>query len=113
LEPEGVTEAERLWIIDSQTQLSQDTHFNEWRRQINLFNDEKGILRRGGRLSNTEFQYNTKHPIFLSKRHHLAVLIVRQAHEKVFHNGVKDTLRAKFWIVKGRSLVKVVVQNTL
>ena len=64
LEPEEVEEAERLWIIESQT---QDRHFNEWKNQFKLFNDEKGIMRCGGRLSNAEFQYGTKHPILLSK----------------------------------------------
>ena len=69
-----------------------------------LFLDHMGIWRCGGRLVNAELQYNTKHPIFISKHHHLAVLIVRCAHERVFHNGVKDTLtkvRAKYWIVQG------------
>ena len=44
----------------------------------------------------------------------MAVLITRQAHEKVLHNGVKDTLteiRTKYWVVKGRSLVKSIVQR--
>jgi len=103
-----------LWIIEFQRQFGQDRHFDEWKKQFGLFNDEKGIWRCGGRLSNIETPYDTKHPIFLSKQHHLAVLIVRRAHEKVCHNGVKDTLtevRAKYWIVKGRSLVKGVVQK--
>jgi len=108
---EEVSEAERLWIIESHRQFGQDRHFDEWRKQFGLFNDEKGIWRCGGRLRNVETQYDTKHPVFLSKRHHLAVLIVRRAHEKVRHNGVKDEVRAKYWIVKGRSLVKGVVQK--
>ena len=65
-----------------------------------------GVLRCCGRLGKSEFQYGTKHPTILSKQHHLALLIIRQAHEKVFNNGVKDTLtevRAKYWIVKGKS----------
>jgi len=114
LKPEEVAEAERLWLIEVQTQLSQDRHFNEWKKQFNLFNDEKGILRYGGRLSNAELQYGMKHPIFLSKQQHLALLIVRQAHDRVFHNGVRDTLtevRSKYWIVRVRSLVKNVVQK--
>jgi len=30
--------------------------------------------------------------MFLTKYHYLAILIVRDAHEKVKHNGVKETL---------------------
>ena len=39
---------------------------------------------------------------------------MRKAHERVFHNGVKDTLtevRSRFWILKGRALVKKVVHQ--
>lgn len=42
----------------------------------------------------------------------LTSLIVRSAHEQVQHSGVKETLteiRAKCWIVKGRSLVRSVI----
>ena len=114
LTPQEITEAERLWIIQSQSWLANDRHFDEWRRQFDLFHDEKGILRCGGRLTNSDLQYATNHPIFLSKQTNLAVLITRQAHEKVLHNGAKDTLteiRTKYWIVKGRSLVRSVVHQ--
>ena len=102
LELEEIGEAERQWIIQSQTLLTEEKSFFEWKKQFGLFLDQAGIWRCGGRLGNAELQYDTKHPVFLSKHHHLAVLIVRSAHEKVFHNGVKDTLtevRAKYWIV--------------
>ena len=39
---------------------------------------------------------------------------MRKAHERVFHNGVKETLtevRSRFWILKGRALVKKVVHQ--
>ena len=114
LEPEEIAEAEKLWILQSQTLLTKDKRFVEWKQQFGLFLDQMGIWRCGGRLVNAELQYNTKHPIFISKYHHLAVLIVRGAHERVFHNGVKDTLtevRAKYWIVQGRSLVKGIIQR--
>jgi len=114
LTPDEITDAERLWILEAQTQLTQERNFDEWKRQYNLFSDENGILRCGGRLGNSALLYNTKHPVLLSKQHHLAVLVVRQAHEKVFHNGVKDTLtevRANYWIVKGRSLVRSIIHH--
>ena len=100
--------------MQAQTLLAQETRFNEWKRQFGLFLDHKGVWRCGGRLDNADLQYATKHPIFLSKHHYLAVLTVRSAHEKVLHNGVKDTLtqiRAKYWIVQGRSLVKGIIQR--
>ena len=53
--------------------------------------------------------FETKHPVFLDSQHHLATLIVRDAHDKVQHNGVSETLaelRDNYWIVRGRSFVK-------
>ena len=52
------------------------------------------------------------HPILLDRTHHLAKLIVASAHLRVQHNRVKETLaevRGKFWILKGRSLVKQLI----
>ena len=52
--------------------------------------------------------------ILLPKKGHLAILVVRRAHERVLHNGVKDTLtevRSKFWLLKGRTLIKKVVHQ--
>ena len=57
---------------------------------------------------------DTKYPILLPRDHYLTKLIVLGAHEKVYHNKVKDTLnelRSKFWIVRGRQLVKKVIHR--
>ena len=38
--------------------------------------------------------------------------LIQDAHMRVFHNGVKETLtevRRKFWIVRGRSLTKAIL----
>ena len=113
LEPEEIAEAEKLWIIQSQTLLTEDKRFGDWKQQFGLFLDPAGIWRCEGRLDNTKLQYDAKHPVFLSKHHYLATLIVRYAHERVFHNGIRDTLtevRSKYWILQGRSLVKSIVQ---
>ena len=48
----------------------------------------------------------------LHRNHHLTTLVVRNAHERVQHNGAKETLtevRSKFWIVKGRSLIRSLI----
>ena len=36
--------------------------------------------------------YSVKHPILLPRAHPLTELIVREAHDRVFYNGVKETL---------------------
>lgn len=101
--------AELLWIRAAQVQLLQDPHFEKLKGQFGLFVDEEGVWRCGGRLSKAEIPYGVKHPILLPRQHHLTTLVVRRAHLRVLHNGVKETLtevRSKFWIVKGRAFVK-------
>jgi hypothetical protein len=39
-----------------------------------------------------DVSYSVKHPILLPRSYPLTELIVREAHEHVFHNGVKETL---------------------
>ena len=83
-----------------------------WQRQFQLFVDERGVLRCGGRLTNADLPYATKHPVFLPRKHPLTKLIVLESHARVGHNKERETLtdiRAKYWIVKGRSLVKLIV----
>lgn len=113
LEPhDELAEAERLWIIESQASLTQDKLFDTWRRQFNLFVDANNIWRCGGRLGNADLDYSTKFPVLLSRGHHLTTLIVKDAHSRVQHNGVKETLtevRSKYWIVKGRSLIRSII----
>lgn len=38
------------------------------------------------------FPSQSRHPILLHKGHHLTKLVVRKAHKRVLHNGVKETL---------------------
>ena len=108
---ELLARAETLWIKIAQKQLPRD---NNLQKQFDLFLDEDGIWRCGGRLSNADVPFHTKHPILLPRDHHLATLVVRRAHNRVLHNGVKDTLaevRARYWILKGRAFVKKVIHQ--
>ena len=112
LSPEELSEVERLWILHAQRQLGSEGSFSVWQRQFQLFMDERGVLRCGGRLTNADLLYATKHPVFLPRKHPLTKLIVLESHARVGHNKERETLtdiRAKYWIVKGRSLVKSIV----
>ena len=105
--------AEVLWIKAAQTELASDNNFEKLKKQFNLFED-RGVWRCGGRLAYADVPFQEKYPVLLPKNHHLATLVVRAAHERVFHNGVKDTLtevRSRFWILKGRALVKKIVHQ--
>lgn len=106
-------EAERLWIVESQSLLTQNKNFNTWKKQFNLFLDPSGVWRCGGRIAHADLPYSSKHPVLLSNNH---PLIVKDAHEKVQHNGVRETLtevRSKYWILKGRCLVKSILSHCI
>ena len=112
---DSLKEVEIQWIQASQKSLPNHTSFPQWWwRQFGLFHDENNLLRCGGRLQNTDLPHLTIHPILLDKTNHLTILFIRRAHERVKHSGVKATiteLRSKFWTVKGRSIVRQVLQK--
>ena len=53
--------AEQLWIIDCQRDLVNQTNFGDLRKQLQLFQDQQGVWRCGGRLKNAELPYDAKH----------------------------------------------------
>ena len=108
LSAEELSDAECRWIVDTQRNLERDKSFNSLKSQLNLFPDKDGLWRCGGRLANADLPYSTKYPFLLPQNHPLTPLTINDAHQRVLHNGVRETLteiRRKFWIVKGRSLV--------
>ena len=57
---------------------------------------------------------NAKTPIVIPKNSFIGDLIILDAHKKVLHQGVKDTLnevRSEYWIISGRSSVKKVIKR--
>ena len=105
---------EILWLHESQRSLVEEGKFEMWKKQFGLHVDENGLLRCKGRLGNADLPVPTRHPVLLCKKHPLTSLIVREAHERVMHNGVKETLTeicTKYWIVKGRQFVKRMIHN--
>ena len=112
LTPDELVEAERLWIIDTQTQLRTESYLKVWQKQFDLFFDDRGLIRCRGRLNNAILPYATKYPLFLPRGAHFTALVVRRAHCRVMHNGVKETLteiRMRYWIIKGRSIVRSII----
>ena len=110
LDANDVAASELYWVRTSQKSLVQDKKFDEdWKLQFGLFLDSAGVWRCRGRLENADLPACTKHPILLTGGHHFASLQVLDCHKRVMHSGVKETLtevRMRFWIVKGRSVVK-------
>ncbi|XP_066260795.1 uncharacterized protein [Euwallacea similis] len=76
---------------------------------LNLFLDSAGILRVGGRLTNSDFSYEQRHPIILAYKHRFTDLVIMDGHMKHLHAGVQNLLsiiRLQFWIVNGKNAIK-------
>ena len=65
-------------------------------------------------LLNSNLPSETIHPILLPRDHHITNLIIQDCHERVMHNGTKETLlqlRSRFWVIKGCQLVKKLIRK--
>jgi len=72
------------------------------------FIDSEGVIRVGGRLRHSLLTYDCRHPIFLSKRSHLALLLCRRWHRISCHAGPRveaAMVSQQFWIVAVRSVL--------
>ncbi|KAK3727758.1 hypothetical protein QZH41_005217 [Actinostola sp. cb2023] len=77
---------------------------------------EEGILRVGGRLVNAPVEETLKHPAILPSKHHVTNLIVSHYHKGNGHVGANQTLsaiRQKYWIIKGPSTVRRIMNTCL
>lgn len=80
------------------------------------FLDNKRIIRVGGRLRNSNLNYDSKHQILLPKEHFVSELIILESHIRNLHAGPSLTLatvRNKYWILSGRSLVRKVLHSCI
>ena len=92
-----------------QRELSKSSEFEQWKRQLGLSADERGIIRCRGRIDNANVPHTAKFPVLISSEHHITTLIIKECHNKVGHNGVKETLvqlRSRFWVIRGRQVVR-------
>ena len=74
-----------------------------------------GLLVVGGRLSRSDsVSEEMKHPVILPRRHHVTRLVIRDAHEKVGHEGRDHTfweVRKRYWIVGAGPEVRRVIRS--
>ena len=109
---EDLDQSRVLWIKHAQASLTSERNQEQMFRNLRVFKDEAGVFRCGGRMNKSSMPYESKFPILLPRDHQLTKLIIIDAHQKVYHNGVRETLteiRANYWITKGRQQVKRVI----
>ena len=74
----------------------------------------EGMLRIRGRLSDSDMEFETKHPIILPRQHWVTQLIIRDVHEGLGHAGrshVLSAMREKFWVIAGNAAVRSVITS--
>ena len=106
-------QARICWILHYQAELRKNEKYALWKQQLDLFEDDFGILRCGGRLSNSSLTASAHTPIILH-RSHLATLLIQDAHKRVMHNGVSETLaelRSAYWLPRGRQLIRKLIHH--
>lgn len=88
--------------------------YNGRLNNLNLFIDEDGLLRVGGRLHSSKLTFTQKHPILLPSRTTITDRIIREIHERCYHAGIQTTLytlRQKFWLLDGRNQVRKIIRT--
>lgn len=105
------------------TKLSQSESFSEYdilaKKQnlpkkskllkFNPFLDNDNLMRVGGRLSNSEFPYEKKHPIILQSTHRFTKLLFNLEHKRLLHAPPQlllATIKETYWPIGGRNLAK-------
>lgn len=78
------------------------------------FLDSDGLIRVGGRLDNSPYDYNVKHPILLCSKHHFTKILFEMLHKRLLHAGPQLLLanvRQTYWPLGGRNLSKSILKN--
>ena len=83
---------------------------------LNLFLDDKGMIRSRGRISKClYFKYNVHNPVLLPRESRFTQLFILDSHVKMQHLGIGTTLNyvreQGFWIPKGRMAIKSVLSS--
>lgn len=104
------TFAGEIHELKTKTKITSKSHI----LGLNPFLDDQGILRVGGRLQLSKFDYNKKHPILLSAKHTFTKLLFMHEHTRLMHAGpllLLSSIREHFWPLSGRNLAKKVVHE--
>ncbi|XP_066141168.1 uncharacterized protein [Euwallacea fornicatus] len=85
-------------------------------KSLSPFLAQDGMIRLGGRLSNSNYTYNVKHPIVLPAKHPLTQLIIAREHRRTLHAGAQCTLahvRQRYWPLNGKQIVRAHIRKCM
>lgn len=81
---------------------------------LNPYLSSDGIIRVGGRLKHSQFDFHKKDPAILPGKHNFSKLIAAYEHLRLLHAGPQlllASIRERFWPTSGRNLVKQTVKK--
>ena len=114
---DDLQKSEKLIIHNAQKDLRvalQKRAPNSLRQLSPYLDEEEGLVKVGGRLRRSGLSDESCHQIILPSRHQVTALIIQYFHQRVGHAGSARVLaetRQRYWIVKGHSAVKRVLQE--
>ncbi|KJH47526.1 hypothetical protein DICVIV_06367, partial [Dictyocaulus viviparus] len=91
------------------------TYSQKLLRNLNIYQDDYGILRCKGRLSNADIPIETQRPILIIPNTPLAEKLLKEAHLP-YHCSISQTIatvRKQFWIPRLRQMVRRAIRECL
>ncbi|XP_076384154.1 uncharacterized protein LOC143262078 [Megalopta genalis] len=114
---------EKIILFTQQQSFAQELRDLKTDKQLNSkskllplspFIDERGILRVGGRLQNSNLPFEQMHPILLPRSSHVTDLIIRESHVQNHHSGLTATLylvRQLYWPIDGKNITRKIIRQ--
>ncbi|XP_062700173.1 uncharacterized protein LOC134284839 [Aedes albopictus] len=81
---------------------------------LHPFLDSQGTMRVGGRLQNSAYPYDVKHPVILPANHKVTELLLRDIHLRNLHAGpslLAATVNQQYWVVGLQTAVRLTAQG--
>ena len=124
LSPVELQEAEHLFVKVTQAQSFQaeiqclktnvDLPMKSSIRCLHPFLDDHGLLRVGGRLSNSMLPKNRKFPILLPRHSRLTEMVIRSRHLRYLHAGpnlIQSMIQREYWILRARDAIRFQIKK--
>lgn len=83
-------------------------------QKLNIFLDDQGLVRVGGRLHHSLLSYDKKYPLLLPRTSRLTYLIIHELHLKYLHAGLQTVqylLHRNFWILSSKRAIRHVLSQ--
>ncbi|KAL0861558.1 hypothetical protein ABMA27_009065 [Loxostege sticticalis] len=109
-----VRSVQRVHFAEDIKALTKDKLPSKKLQSLFVFLDEDGLLRIGGRLSNSDLPFEAKHPLLLPKHDPVVDLLIDHSHIMNCHTGpglLISILRQRFWILDARTVVRARVRK--